>query len=67
MLYVLKPAYNTGNPNVVTAVEENIVGFASRKINRSKFSRKIYSNVGLSTVMNFNHMVSTNMIINFPI
>ena len=41
--------------------------FTSRKIERFKLARKIYRNVGLPTVKNFKHMVSTNTIENFPI
>ena len=41
-----------------------MVGFTSRKIKRAKLSSKMYNNVGLPTVKNFNHMVSTNMISN---
>ena len=41
-----------------------MVGFKSRKIERAKLSRKIYINVGIPTVKNFNHMLSTNMISN---
>ena len=44
-----------------------MVGFTSIKIYRSKLARNIYSNVGLPTVKNFKHMVSTNMISNSPI
>ena len=50
-----------------TIVEENMVGFTNRKIERKKLARKIYSNIGLTTVKNFNHIVSTNMISKFPI
>ena len=41
--------------------------FTSRKIERFKLARKIYRNVGLPTVKNFKHMVSTNMISKFTI
>ena len=44
-----------------------MVGFTSRQIERSKLSRKIYINVGLPTVNNFKHMVSTNIISNCSI
>ena len=64
---LFKSTYTTENPNVVTTVEEDIVGFKSRKIDRSNSSSKIYSYLGLPIVKNFNHMVSTNMISNCPI
>ena len=41
--------------------------FTSRQIERSKLAIKIYSNIGLPTVKNFKHMVSTNMVSKFPI
>ena len=44
-----------------------MVLFTGIKIDRSKLARKLYNNIGLPTVKNFNHMVSTNMISNFPI
>ena len=44
-----------------------MVVFTSRKIYRSKLSSKIYSNVGLPTLKNFNHRVSINMISKCPI
>ena len=66
-LYEFKNTITTDNSNVVTIVEANMVGFTSRKIDRSKFSRDIYSNVVLPTVKNFKHMVSINIISNFQI
>ena len=66
-LYVFKPTYTTANSNVVTKVEKNMVGFTSRQIERAKLAIKIYINVGLPTVNNLNHLVSTNMVSNFPI
>ena len=65
-LYVFKPTYTTENSNVVTTVEVNVVGFTSRKIERSKSAMKIFSNVGLPTVNKFKHMVSTNIISKCP-
>ena len=44
-----------------------MVGFTSRKIDRAKLAREIYSNLGLPTVKTFKRMVSTNMISNCPI
>ena len=44
-----------------------MVVFTSIQIDKENLSSKIYSNVGLPTVKNFNHMVSTNMISNYPI
>ena len=44
-----------------------MVVFTSIQIDKENLSSKIYSNVGLPTVKNFNHMVSTNMISNWPI
>ena len=44
-----------------------MVGFTSRQIERAKLAIKIYINVGLPTVNNLNHLVSTNMVSNFPI
>ena len=66
-LYVFKTTYNTEISNVVTTVEENIVGFTSRQIERAELARNFYSNVGIPTVKNFNNMLSTNMVSNFPI
>ena len=66
-MYVFKSTYNTENSNFITTVEENMVVFTSRQIDRAKLSRKIYNNVGLTTVNKFNHMVSTNMISNCTI
>ena len=66
-LYDFKNTITTDNSNVVTIVEANMVGFTSRKIDRSKFARDIYSNVVLPTVKNFKHMVSINIISNFQI
>ena len=39
-----------------------MVGFTSREIERAKLSSKIYINVGLPTVKNFKHILSTKMI-----
>ena len=44
-----------------------MVGFTSRQRERSKLSRKMYSNVGILTVNNLKYMVYTNMIPNCPI
>ena len=52
-LYVFKTKYNIENSNVVTKLEENMVGFTSIQIDRAKLARKIYSNVGLPTVKKF--------------
>ena len=41
--------------------------FTNIKIERDKFSRKIYINVGLLTFNNFKHMFSANMISNCTI
>ena len=35
-LYVFNPTYITENSNVVTTVEENMVGFTRRQIDRAK-------------------------------
>ena len=67
VIYVFNYTYIQAKSNGVTTMEENMMGFTSRKIERAKLSRKIYSNIGLPTVKNFNHMVSTSMISNFPI
>ena len=61
-LYVFNTPYNTANSNVFTTAEENMVEFISRQIERYKLSSKIYINVGLPTVNNLKHMVSTNLI-----
>ena len=66
-LYVLNTTYTTETYNVFTTVKENTVGFTSIPIERGKLSRKIYSIVGLTTVKNFKHILSTIMISNFPI
>ena len=63
-MYVFKPTYTTSKSNVVTTVEENMVGFISRQIERAKLSMKIYTNVGLPAVNNSKHILSTNMILN---
>ena len=44
-----------------------MVGFTNNKIDRKKLETKIYINVGLPTVKNFNNMVSTSMISKCPI
>ena len=44
-----------------------MVGLTSRKMERTKLESKIYINVGIRTVTNFKHMVSTNMMWNFPV
>ena len=44
-----------------------MIGFTSKEIQRAQLARKIYSNAGLPTVNNFNNMVFTNMISNYPI
>ena len=44
-----------------------MVGFTSRQIERTKLAIRIYNNLGIPTVKNLNHMVSTNMISNYPI
>ena len=61
-IYVFNPTYTTSNSNAVTTVEENMVGFKSRKIERAKLSRKIYINVGIPTVKNFNHIFSSTVV-----
>ena len=43
------------------------MGFTSIQIDKAKLDSKIYNNVGLPTVKNVMHMVSTNMISNCPI
>ena len=66
-LYVINTTYTTANSNVITAVEENMVGLTSIQIERAKLARKIYSNVGIPTMTNFKHMVSRKMVSYFPI
>ena len=66
-VYVFNTTYTTETSNFVTTPEENMVGFTSRQIEMEKLARKIYRNVGLTTVKNFNHMVCTSMISNCPI
>ena len=39
-MYVFKTTYNTANSNVVTTVEENIVVFTRRQIQRAKLASK---------------------------
>ena len=41
--------------------------FTTRQIERDTLERRIYSNARLTNAKNFKHMVSTNMISNFPI
>ena len=64
---VFNPTYTTENPNLITTVEEYMVVSTSIQIDRTKLASKINNNVGLPTVKNFDHMVSTNMISNCPI
>ena len=66
-LYVFNTPYTTANYNVVIKLEEYMVGFTSRQIERSKLASKIYSNEGLPTVKNFKHMVSNNTMSEFTI
>ena len=67
VLYVFNTTHTAANPNVVTTVEENMVGFTSRQIDRADLSRKIYRNLGIPTVNNFKHVVSANLISNCSI
>ena len=62
-LYVFKHTYTIKKCNVFTIMEENMVGLTIRKIERAKLGSKIYSNLGLPTVKDFKHMVSTNTIL----
>ena len=66
-LHVFNFTYTTEKSNVFTTAEEKMVGFTIRQIDRAKLSKKIYNNVGIPTVENFKHMVSTNVISNCPI
>ena len=50
-----------------TTVEENMLVFISRQIERTKLDINIYINVGIKNVKNFMYMVSTNSISNCPI
>ena len=62
-----KKIYNTDDSNVFSKVVEDMVIFTMINIEKGKLARKIYSNVGLPTADNFNHMVSNKMISNCPI
>ena len=44
-----------------------MLGFTSKQMERANLSKKIYRNVGPTTAKNFTHMLSTNMIKNYPI
>ena len=44
-----------------------MIGFTSIQIERDELASNIYSNVGIPSVNNFKHMISTNMISNCPI
>ena len=53
--------------HAVTTSEGNMVGFTSRKIERTKLDMKYTIVKGCQLRATFNHMVSTNIISNFPI
>ena len=61
------PHIQIKNPMLSQHWKKRLFGFTSRQIERYKLYRKVYSNVGLPNVKNCKHMVSTNIISNFPI